>query len=150
MSCDVISRPSLSKHGRWTEALALYIQTCEQQPFAYGLHDCCCFVAGAIHAMTGYDMMARFRHRYESVETIEQVVAEENASCLTALIRRELQAYGWRLKSPSFATRGDVVLLKEGAMGIVSMDARQVLALKPDQGICLVPLDDIHFVWGID
>lgn len=43
------------RHPDWHARLAAYLARTARTPFAYGRHDCCLFVAGAIKAMTGQD-----------------------------------------------------------------------------------------------
>ena len=44
----------------WRSALAAYIAETMRKPFAWGLHDCALFAAGAVEAMTGNDPAADY------------------------------------------------------------------------------------------
>lgn len=140
----------LIKKTDWAERLAGFFAAQAGGTFAYGVKDCCLFVADGVQAMTGADLMADYRGRYNSEEEIKQIVAEENASCLTALIRRRLKDAGLRVKEAGFAMRGDIALLDEGAMGLVSMDGRHVVVLHLEQATHHVPLSRIKLLWGVE
>ncbi len=103
--------PLLIKKIDWAEKLAAFFAAQRGETFAYGLNDCCLFVANGIKAMTGADLMADYRDRYASEEDIRKIVEEEKSACLTALIRRRLREAGLRLKEKTFAGRGDIALL---------------------------------------
>jgi hypothetical protein len=132
--------PIAVKHPAWVEALHHFFDRAQTYAFSYGTHDCCLFVAEAIEVMTGHDLMAHYRGRYNSVASIEQIVAEEKATCLTVLIRRELHAHGWEVKLRAFATRGDVALLENGALVVLAMDGRHVIGMDIEHGTRCVPL----------
>jgi hypothetical protein len=47
-------------------ALEAYLEAAKRTPFAYGVMDCCLFVAGAIAAQTGSDPAAPYRGTYST------------------------------------------------------------------------------------
>jgi hypothetical protein len=44
----------------WPQKLDDYLLICRDDPFAYGVSDCCQFIAGAIEAITGEDLRELF------------------------------------------------------------------------------------------
>ena len=139
----------LYKSPDWSEKLAAYLLQAQAHEFAYGRMDCCLFVANGVRAMTGFDLMAAFRGRYHTEEQIKKIVEEEGATCLTALIRRQLQAAGLQRKPPGFYARGDIAQTNEGALGLIAMDARHAVVLHPEGGTHAIPLAHVCAVWGI-
>ncbi len=143
-----MTRTVLKKNPDWAERLADYFDEVRYKPFAYGTMDCCIFVADGLRVMTGVDLMADFRGRYACEEDITRLVQSHKAKHVIALIRQKLQEAGLCKKESAFAARGDVALLDVGALGLVTMDARQVCVLHPEQGTHCVPLARAREIWG--
>jgi hypothetical protein len=68
----------------WEEALVNYIAIKRNEPFEYGVNDCCLFAAGAVEAITGQDPMSEFRGQYDSLKTSLKVIKEIGAGTLEA------------------------------------------------------------------
>jgi hypothetical protein len=86
----------------WPEALANYIESRRNEPFQYGVNDCCQFAAGAVTAITGENPAIRWQYRNE-VGAMRLII---EAGGIGALVT---QAVGEAVH-PSQAGRGDVVL----------------------------------------
>jgi hypothetical protein len=70
----------------WEEALADYIAIKRDEPFEYGVNDCCMFAAGAVEAITGEDPMPEFRGKYDSLKGSLTVIKEIGAGTLEATL----------------------------------------------------------------
>ena len=98
----------------WPERLLALVEEHRQQPFQWGKNDCCTFAGEAVARMTGADLLADVRGRYNSARSAAVVMARVGG----------LGAYlGERLPpvAPKLARRGDVVMFEsiEGpALGI--------------------------------
>jgi hypothetical protein len=68
----------------WEDSLSDYITTKRDEPFEYGLNDCCLFAAGAVEAITGEDPMPEFREKYDSLKTSIKAIKEIGAGTLEA------------------------------------------------------------------
>jgi len=51
----------------WEEELSDYIASKRDEPFEYGVNDCCMFAAGAVEAMTGENPMEEFIGSYKTL-----------------------------------------------------------------------------------
>lgn len=56
----------LTRLSNWESLLSEYIASKRDQPFSYGVNDCCYFCFGAIEAITGQDCMLEFRGQYSN------------------------------------------------------------------------------------
>jgi hypothetical protein len=70
----------------WEDALANYIAIKRDEPFEYGINDCCMFAAGAVLEITGEDPMAEFRGKYDSLKGSLKVIKEIGAGTLEATL----------------------------------------------------------------
>jgi hypothetical protein len=138
---------TVKKKTDWATALAAYLQCYQKTDFQYGINDCCVFVGGAIKAMTDCDLMAPYYTRYKDIDSIQKIVGDEKAPCLTALIRRTLQEWGFTLRPVPFATRGDIVLMDEGALGLVDLNGRHIKALDEHGHLSVMPMARARFIW---
>lgn len=98
MSTDQLRR----RVSLWPERLEKYIAEREKARFAWGVHDCCRFAAGAVEAMTGADLMADLP-AYSSAEEADLVLGDVG---LIALVDARLPR-----REKGEARRGDVALV---------------------------------------
>jgi hypothetical protein len=90
----------------WQERLSAVLEDARTREFAYGEHDCCTHAADCIVAVTGRDVAAAWRGRYE---TQEAGLALARTKSLAQLARRF-----FRPIPPVLAHRGDVALAPIG------------------------------------
>lgn len=94
----------------WPERLVAYIESHRATPFAYGPHDCVRFAAGAVHAVTGVDVLQSVQ--WSDLRTAVQLLRAHGG--LAGAVDSVLP----RLQTPALAQRGDIVLLtRPGAAG---------------------------------
>lgn len=86
------------------EALMAYVEAVRDRPFEWGKHDCCCFAAGAVEAMTGQNPMAEFLGTYSDQESARAALREIGSGTLYHTL---LSKFG-RPLHPSRARRGDI------------------------------------------
>lgn len=96
----------------WEERLSAYIQSVYTRPFRFGQHDCILFSASAAEAMTGVDIAADFRGRYQDKKGAAAILKSQGEGTLL----RTLDAVLDRRK-PSRARRGDFVMF-ERSVGV--------------------------------
>jgi hypothetical protein len=122
-------------------------------PFAWGANDCALFAADGILAMTGVDIAAEFRGKYDSEATalaaIQEVcggatVADAAAHCASVHGLVE-----WTY--PLMARRGDLVVLVNGdrlISGLVHLNGRH--AVTPgDHGLVRMPITAVRRSWHV-
>ena len=96
----------MKRLDNWPVLLAKYFAEKKDQPFVWGVNDCCRFADGAVIAITGQSMMTSFNY------TNEKQALRLLKTRLEELTSKEL---GQSIK-PAFAQRGDVVLIQRGEM----------------------------------
>jgi len=97
----------------WEDALSEYITTKRDEPFEYGLNDCCLFAAGAVEAITGEDPRPEFREKYDSLKTSIKAIKEIGAGTLEATMDGKFPEV-----AISHAQRGDLAFFND-SVGIV-------------------------------
>lgn len=104
----------MHRKADWEARLAAYLEPLRTRPFAWGEHDCCTFVAGAVEAMTGADPIPEFRGRYSSAAGSTKALKRYGAGTLEATLDTKVARV-----PASLAQRGDVIMTG-GLLGICS------------------------------
>lgn len=145
----------LTKVKDWDiSAFDHFLRVEAQQPFQWGVRDCCLFPADAIKSFTGVDIADDFRGKYTSEKTafalIKSVtgtgttVADAAAHCATK--------YGLVENAhPLMAKRGDLVVIQNGSnliAGIVHLNGREVVTTGPD-GLVVLPITAVVRSWSV-
>jgi hypothetical protein len=97
----------------WEDALVNYIAIKRNEPFEYGVNDCCLFAAGAVIEITGEDPMPEFRGKYDSLKGSLKVIKEIGAGTLEATLDGKFPEVGI-----GHAQRGDLAFF-DGSVGVV-------------------------------
>ncbi len=126
---------------------ALVLQR-HDQPFAWGLRDCCLWAADAVHACTGRDLAIDLRGGYFSARQAARVV--QRLGGLPTLVTN-------RMGPPidqADAIDGDVCLLVPTAheslpgLGALGVLWRGSILAQADTGLAVRPLQDAACWWG--
>lgn len=96
----------------WEARLAAYLEPLRARPFAWGLHDCCTFTAGAVEAMTGVDPMPEFRGRYRTAIGSARALRKFGAGTLEATLDTKFERV-----AATLCHRGDIVMVG-GLLGV--------------------------------
>ena len=126
----------MTRRSDWQSHLEIYLRENREVRFAYGVWDCALFVCGAIEVMTSVDPAAYFRGRYRSRrEALAECKEYCGSSSLRSLVNRVTMDLGMKSIKPSFAGRGDIVMLRRGkrgvSLGVVSLSGRSVQVVTP-------------------
>ena len=152
--------PSLKRHEDWPTRLDQFLAERREQPFIWGRHDCCLFASDAIHAMTGTDVAADFPPYDTALGARKALKEYAGASSVAELADWIAELYGIREIPPSFAQRGDVVLLNRDrlggelptpagqTLGIVALDGEEIWA-PGEFRLVSVPLEVAERAWRI-
>ena len=108
-----------TRYENWQQCLNKSVEAARERPFSWGEHDCCCFAATVVEAMTGEDPMADLRGTYAD-EQGAKLALKERAN---GTLYRTLQKRFGQPITPAWARRGDLVYAN-GAQG-------------PSVGVCL-------------
>ena len=145
---------TLQRCGNWASRLQLYLQACDSRKFRYGQLDCCLFVCDAVQVMTGTDLAAWFRGRYRTRKEAHDLMQEFSGdSSVRAVVRLVAEEHGLLRISPSFARRGDMVLVRRAkgitSLGLLALDGQSVLVAVYPDGIFPMPLALAVEAWHI-
>ena len=126
----------------WASRLFAVADEHQDRSFAWGVNDCCLFVARCIDAMTDSDLEAQILSRYSDVDSARAFVLEYGL--LSVAVSHYLGEPVTR--SPQ---RGDAVLIHGGedyAVGICL--GSQIAAMGPT-GLRMLPLSEVIKVWPV-
>lgn len=98
----------------WPALLDQHVERARQTPFAWGRHDCVTFVCVWHQAMTGRDIYAPWRGRYDSETAAFRFMLDIGCRDMEALGRH---LFGEPIGNKALIARGDIVIA-EGALGI--------------------------------
>lgn len=103
----------MSRVSNWEAQLCDYIASKRDEPFAWGVNDCCTFSAGAVEAITGSDPMPEFRGKYDTALGSVRVLEGKTLAEVLDDKFPELPI--------GFAQRGDLAMM-DGCVGVVMGD----------------------------
>lgn len=136
----------------WQSALEIFITEHRADAFSYGSFDCCLFPADAVLVMTGVDLAAPFRGKYNSRRSAIAAMREyAGAGSVKATIEKAAAAHEMPEVSIMKAGRGDMVLLKrpsDWSLGIIAMNGLEVTVLTKN-GLENTPLDSSMRAWRV-
>ena len=126
----------------WEVALDEYLVECASKEYKYGVHDCFKFVANAVKAQTGIDVMEKMK--YKTLKKALGLIKGRNSrECASSVLGEPTGAL--------YASQGDVVLLPEAFgnfEGVKTLDGREITKTSTDetglQGLGVVAKDGIH------
>ena len=143
---------AITRTGAWQSELSAYLVACAHRPFRYGLLDCGLFVADAVRTMTGVDVAAELRGRYENrAQAFAAVRALCGAASIAAAADYFAAEFGILEIPVTRAQRGDAVQLRTGrhaSLGIVAMHGTEILTPYA-AGILRLPLSHATRAWRI-
>jgi len=129
----------------WDHRLSQAIEAARGTPFAYGTHDCCVFAADCIEAVTGRDIAAAWRGRYDTWSGGLKLAKARNLPQLATRFFAEVH--------PAFAHRGDVGVapigeLRGGKRTLMLLVIDGAFAVGP--GANLVPRGVVTRAWRVE
>lgn len=130
----------LTRKSNWESLLSEYISSKRDQPFEYGVNDCCYFCFGAIEAITGVDCMLEFRGQYSNEFGSLRALKEIGQGDLESTMD-----YKFPVIPISVAGRGDIAFFG-GCIGVVMGSFAWFLS---DDGLERIPRGMWDKCWGI-
>jgi hypothetical protein len=127
----------------WPRRLDVYFRDQSGKEFRYGIHDCCTFSCGAVFAMTGIDPAEGFRGKYQSRKQARAILREYGG------LEKMLGNAGFRKIRVAEARRGDLAFVRQGLLGVVSLDGIHVLVVGDQGKLCRVPLSSASSAWRV-
>jgi hypothetical protein len=133
----------MTRLNDWPTRLSDYVLRVAREPFKYGRLDCGLFVAGAIDALVGVDVVAELRGQYSTRREAFDVIASHcGRRSMEAIAAHLAERNGFPETPVAFAQCGDPVVLRRGAsssLGIVAMHGTELLTPYKD-GLLRLPL----------
>ena len=135
---------ALQRLPDWPERLAAYLAAAMPVRFAWGSHDCVCFAAGAVQAITGQQVLpAVWADRAEAARVLRRLGGLVPAMGATLPV----------LSSPTLAQRGDLVLVQTPdhravRRWIAVADGARWWAPQAT-GLCCGPMVQATMAWGV-
>lgn len=96
------------RYEDWPSRLTAYMYSCSGRAFAWGEFDCALFAAGAIDAMTGLGVQAKYLGTYNSARTALKLMPNG----FKGLIQELASEWGFAEIGVGFIQRGDAVLVQ--------------------------------------
>lgn len=132
----------------WELRLAGHFESSRDKLFEWGVFDCALAVCDAVLAMTGVDPGAEFRGKYSTEKEALTLLGDGLGAFVAPICAR----HNWPEIRPTFAQRGDVVLIQNGdplhALGIVGLDGRHAFCVS-DHGLVRMPMRTWLRAWRI-
>jgi len=126
----------------WPERLAALFAARADQPFAWGLHDCCMFAADAVLAVTGHDPAADLRGSYTTEAGAARKLARYGGVAGVAI------AHGGRVVPVALAQPGDVGLsYQDPARPALAVWGGGAWHAAGALGVVVVPTDTVVRAW---
>lgn len=140
----------IKRLDNWPTLMYKAIDAKQNQPFIWGMYDCCLFVCDVIFAMTGTDMAYKFRDRYSTKEEAYALLRKlTKKRGMVQSINKICEEFGVAEISPTHIQRGDVVTITtELGDTLAICDGDQVLAMGV-KGVVALPAKNIKRAWRI-
>lgn len=144
----------LSRIDNWEHELNRFVQENQRRSFQYGQFDCCLFVADAIQSITGVDIAAAYRGRYQTrKEAIALAIEIAGVPSIQAVVDNAAATFEIPEIEPLRAGRGDMVLLRRASgrdysLSVVALNGRELLWACKD-GIGRISLESGHRAWRV-
>lgn len=133
----------MTRFPDWQERLSRFFALYRNRPFRYGDWDCCLFAADAIQVMTGTDIAAEYRGKYQSRRTgYDLLKAHFGKPSVRAFAEQIATKHGLQQVTSSYARRGDMVLIpraRDYSLGIVSLTGKEIVVLR-SRTLMTIPL----------
>ena len=130
--------------------LAAYLSKVQNKPFKYGTLDCAIFTASAVDSQIGTKLKSKLFGKYKNLKDIAKRIKEIGKGGYTKAIEKICKDNKFKEISPSYAQRGDAVIMKEKnkiLVGIIGLNNKPIFISK--QGIVEEEKDVIVKAWRI-
>jgi len=129
-----------SRISNWESALAAYLISKKNEPFEYGLNDCCLFAAGAVEAITGENPIPEFIGAYDSLKTSIKALKTIGAGTLENTMDAKFTEI-----QIGYAQTGDLAF-HDGSIGVI-IDGDALFV--SDDGLVRISRDKWAKAWSV-
>lgn len=124
----------------WEMRLSEYVLSKKNQPFKYGVNDCCLFAAGAVEVITGGNPIPEFIGAYDSLKTSIKALKTLGAGTL----EKTMDAKFTEIQI-GYAQTGDLAF-HDGSIGVI-IDADALFV--SDDGLVRISRDKWTKAWSV-
>jgi hypothetical protein len=129
-----------ARRDNWPDLLSKFIEQKRDQPFAWGINDCCLFGANWIELCTGIDPAARLRGTYNSALSGVRVLEKHGG--LIGTIQAHMEPLGFKPIGQGFAARGDIAVRDCGNGETMTIVIGSKIAYVGKDGLLFADLND--------
>ena len=126
----------------WPIRLERFLRSSAERPFQYGVFDCALFACDAIGVMTGVDPARYLRGLYATRAEARKLLAYWGGFNAIAAANQMPEI------AVTTARRGDVLLMRRSALGLMALNGRQAVVLT-EKGLALAPIDSALKAWRV-
>lgn len=124
----------------WEMQLSEYVLSKKNQPFEYGVNDCCLFAAGAVEVITGENPIPEFIGAYDSLKTSIKALKTLGSGTL----EKTMDAKFTEIQI-GYAQTGDLAF-HDGSIGVI-IDADALFV--SDDGLVRISRDNWTKAWSV-
>ncbi len=130
----------IDRISSWESSLSAYLISKKNEPFKYGVNDCCLFAAGAVEAITGENPIPEFIGAYDSLKTSIKARKTIGAGTVEKSMDAKFNAI-----AIGYAQTGDLAF-HDGSIGVI-VDADALFV--SDDGLFRVSRDKWSKAWSV-
>ncbi len=132
----------------WTALLSDYVEAAKKTPRAWGIHDCASFACGWWRLMTGVDVYAVLRGKYDTELGAARIMKQRGWEDMEAVGN---YFFGTKHKGVFHASRGDIVCaLDEFSVKALGISVGASGAFLSEDGAKLLSFRRFTQVWSVD
>lgn len=150
----------MTRFPDWPDRLHAFLDAANSRRFSWGRHDCALFACDAALAITGDDLAAPLRGRYETALGAARALKRFAGGELAETAEKIAADHGIAEVPVTFAQRGDIALVDadlpedaddRGAIrhALAVVMAGHLFAPHLEQGLTVLPLSAAKRVWAV-
>lgn len=142
----------MKKHPDWINRFSDVIDAAKDKSFDWSGYNCCVFSSDLFEAVTGVDPIAGVRGKATTKKQALAVLKKFGGGGVIKALEQVAETYGLDEVPPLYAKRGDPVIVHwdgQDLAGVIALNGRDVLVLRPDKGFGLLPVKSATRAWSI-
>lgn len=132
----------MTRVSDWPKVLNEFIQERLYTPFKWGTNDCCIFAGDAVLAITGTDLVAEFRGKYQTEDGSKKAIG---GATVAGLVTQKLgKPVHW-----THLQRGDVAMFEQENGKTLGLCVGAKLVTPGEDGLVFTSIDKAILGWRI-
>ncbi len=137
-------RTNATRIEGWEARFEAFIDSRREQPFRWGINDCCMFAADAVFELIGIDLAREYRGSYDNAQGAARTLA-----ILGGLAAGVGDVLGKPMPHMYCAQRGDVVLIDAFGRDGLGICTGMKIAGPGTHGVVFVPFTQARAAWRV-